>query len=49
MLNSNEIKGEEEIKYKKLKFFYEYDEFVDLRAAILENIYDLSVKDGEFY
>ncbi|HLR68969.1 MAG TPA: hypothetical protein VK105_17935 [Virgibacillus sp.] len=49
MLNSNEIKGEEEIKYKKLKFFYEYDELVDLRAAILENIYDLSVKDGEFY
>lgn len=49
MLNSEEIEDNDDIKYQKLGFFYDYDELVDLRAAILENIYLLSVKDGEFY
>ncbi|SHG61730.1 hypothetical protein [Ornithinibacillus halophilus] len=51
MMNSSEIHSEEnsEMKYDKVDFFYQYDELVELRTMILENIYDLSVKDGKFY
>jgi len=49
MLNSEEIERNDDVKYQKLDFFYDYNELIDLRAAILENIYLLSVKDGEFY
>lgn len=39
----------EEMKDEKLAFFYEYDELVNLRTEILENIFELNKKDGEFY
>lgn len=47
--NRAEIEKNQEMKYEKLEFFYQFDEFVELRTAILENLYDLSVKDEEFY
>jgi hypothetical protein len=49
MMNSNDLEGKTEIKYEKLKFFYQYDELVELRTMILENMYDLVVADQEFY
>src|SRR5690625_5686990 len=42
MLNSEEIERNDDVKYQKLDFFYDYNELIDLRAAILENIYLLS-------
>lgn len=39
----------EEIKDEKLAFFYEYDELVDIRTAILENLFELNKKDEQFY
>ncbi|MBY0123321.1 hypothetical protein [Bacillus sp. S/N-304-OC-R1] len=47
--NSADVEKSPEMKYKKLQFFYQFEEFVELRTAILENLYDLSVKDREFY
>ncbi len=39
----------EEIKDEKLAFFYEYDELVDVRTVILENLFELNKKDEQFY
>ncbi|WP_047986420.1 hypothetical protein [Ornithinibacillus californiensis] len=49
MLNSEELQGQSDMKYEKIKFLYGYDELVQLRTQILENLYDLSVKDKKFY
>jgi hypothetical protein len=48
MLNSDELE-KPEVKYEKVKFFYQYEELVELRSQILENLYDLSVRDKKFY
>lgn len=49
MMNSEDIDGKAEMKYDKLQFFYEYDELVELRTRILENMFDLSVEDEVLY
>lgn len=49
MMNSTGIKGQPEMKYDKLQFFYEFDELVQLRTMILENIFDVSVEDDVLY
>jgi len=49
MINSEELADQTDMKYDKLQFFYEYDELVELRTMILENIYDLSVADETLY
>ncbi|PAV30467.1 hypothetical protein CIL05_05015 [Virgibacillus profundi] len=49
MTHSNEIEGKADLKYSKLEFFYQYEELVELRTMILENMYDLSVEDGVLY
>lgn len=49
MMNSSEREGKSEIKYKKLDFFYEYEELIELRTMILENIYDVSVENEKYY
>lgn len=38
-----------EMKDEKITFFYNYDELVQLRTDILENIYELNKRDGEYY
>lgn len=43
------IGAQPEMKYQKIKFFYEYEELVELRTTILENLYHLSIEDEEFY
>jgi len=49
MMNSSEVDKSDELKYKKVKFFYNFDELVELRTKILENIYEMSLKDEFFY
>ncbi len=47
--NSTEAKEQQGTKYEKLLYFYQFDKLVQLRTAILENMYDLSMKDRELY
>src|SRR5699024_9687541 len=49
MSNSQDIEKHDELKYDKLRFFYDYEELVELRTDILENLYDLSVTDEILY
>ncbi|SET01207.1 hypothetical protein SAMN05216389_104162 [Oceanobacillus limi] len=49
MMDRTEVEEGSEMKYEKIRFFYQYDELVALRTRILENIYNLSVENGEFY
>ncbi|MFD2044172.1 hypothetical protein ACFSTA_09780 [Ornithinibacillus salinisoli] len=48
-MDREELEENTQMKYEKINFFYQYDELVELRTQILENIYDISIEDGEFY
>jgi len=45
----SDVRKKPEIKYQKINFFYNYDELIELRTAILENLYHLSVEDEIIY
>lgn len=49
MEQKEDEKEMDEMKYEKIAFFYDYDELVELRTDILENIYELNIRDGEYY
>ncbi|HLS35716.1 MAG TPA: hypothetical protein VK061_05725 [Bacillota bacterium] len=40
---------ESDMKYEKIKFFYEIDEFVELRTNILENLREMIITENKVY
>lgn len=46
---NSDVLEKPEMKYQKISFFYEFDELVELRTTILENLYNMSVEDRTKY
>ncbi|PFR27551.1 hypothetical protein COK19_10270 [Bacillus cereus] len=45
--DSKKVKEGQELKYKKVAFFYQYPEFVKMRAEVLVGLYEISQKVKE--